>query len=175
MSYRLNGTTETRRAPTLSVPRPTRRRVLRSALGITAVAVGADLFQPSRHRLVFADDGGPGNPGTVVVAWNEVALQAIRASHPTPPVAARALAILHTCMYDAWAAYAPVALGTRLGEFCAVQLPNTRQQTRRRRSATPRPRPRALSVQSLPSAGHTDPGIQRSPHRHPESDRRVLG
>ncbi len=115
MSYRLDGTTEPRHAPTLSVPRLTRRRVLRSALGITAVAVGADLFQPSRHQLVFADDGGPGNPGTVVVAWNEVALQAIRATHPTPPVAARALAILHTCMYDAWAAYTPVALGTRLG------------------------------------------------------------
>lgn len=30
---------------------------------------------------------------------------------------ARALAILHTCIYDAWAAYDPLALGTRLDEF----------------------------------------------------------
>jgi hypothetical protein len=29
---------------------------------------------------------------------------------------ARALAILHTCIYDAWAAYDPVAMGTRLGD-----------------------------------------------------------
>jgi hypothetical protein len=28
---------------------------------------------------------------------------------------ARALAVLHTCIYDAWAAYDPAALGTRLG------------------------------------------------------------
>ena len=29
--------------------------------------------------------------------------------------AARGFAILHTCMYDAWAAYDDVAVGTRLG------------------------------------------------------------
>jgi len=49
---------------------------------------------------------------TTVVQWNNVALQAIRDTHPGPPMAARALAILHTCLYDAWVAYDPVAIGT---------------------------------------------------------------
>jgi hypothetical protein len=35
---------------------------------------------------------------------------------------ARALAIVHTCAYDAWAAYDPVAVGTRLGG--ALRRPN---------------------------------------------------
>jgi len=56
------------------------------------------------------------DPETVVVTWNKAALEAIqRSPHPGPPQMARALAILHTCIYDAWAAYDPVALGTQLG------------------------------------------------------------
>ena len=42
---------------------------------------------------------------TVVVTWNAAALQEVRLSKLGPPLAARALAIAHTCMYDAWAAY----------------------------------------------------------------------
>lgn len=38
---------------------------------------------------------------TNVVRWNEAALEAIRSTHPGPPMVARALAILHTCIYDA--------------------------------------------------------------------------
>lgn len=53
---------------------------------------------------------------TVVVRWNQAALQAVRVSKIGPPMVARALAILHTCMYDAWAAYDPVAVGTALGD-----------------------------------------------------------
>jgi hypothetical protein len=45
-----------------------------------------------------------------------VELQAIRESSLGPPMTARALAIVHTCMYDAWADYDPVAVGTRLGD-----------------------------------------------------------
>ncbi len=52
---------------------------------------------------------------TVVVTWNKATLQAIRDTHPGPPIVARMLAITHTCMYDAWAAYDSVAVGTRLG------------------------------------------------------------
>jgi hypothetical protein len=42
-------------------------------------------------------------------------LQAIRNSGFPPMHVARGLAILHTCIYDAWAAYDSVAVGTRLG------------------------------------------------------------
>lgn len=50
---------------------------------------------------------------SVVTQWNEVALQAIRTTHPGPTVVARALAITHTCMYDAWSAYDQYAKSTR--------------------------------------------------------------
>lgn len=47
--------------------------------------------------------------------WNNAALQAVRDTHPGPPICACALAIVSTCMYDAWAAYDPLAVGTKLG------------------------------------------------------------
>jgi hypothetical protein len=51
----------------------------------------------------------------VVLQWNTAVLRAVRDSRLGPPMVSRALAIVHTCMYDAWAAYEPVAVGTRLG------------------------------------------------------------
>lgn len=54
---------------------------------------------------------------TTVVQWNNAALQAVRDTHPGPPMTARALAMVHTSIYDAWAAYDAVAVGTRLGGF----------------------------------------------------------
>jgi hypothetical protein len=52
---------------------------------------------------------------SVVIRWNEALLQAVRDSKLGPPMVARALAIAHTCVYDAWAAYDHKAVGTRLG------------------------------------------------------------
>src|SRR5262249_9734940 len=52
---------------------------------------------------------------TVVSDWNAAALAEVRLSKALrngPPIVARALAIAHTCMYDAWAAYDDVAVGT---------------------------------------------------------------
>lgn len=51
----------------------------------------------------------------MVVTWNDAALQAIRLTHPGPPMVARMLAITNTCMYDAFAAYDSRALGTQYG------------------------------------------------------------
>src|SRR5688572_3106577 len=53
---------------------------------------------------------------TLVVQWNEVTLQAVRNTRSAPTLSARALAIVHTCIYDAWAAYDPEAIGTRYGD-----------------------------------------------------------
>src|SRR5207244_8911496 len=53
--------------------------------------------------------------GTVVSDWNAAALAEVRLSKSLrngPPMVARALAIAHTCMYDAWAAYDDIAVGT---------------------------------------------------------------
>jgi hypothetical protein len=57
-----------------------------------------------------------GRPGDgVVLQWNEAFLEGVRNSRLGPPMVARALAIAHTCIYDAWAAYDHKAVGTRLG------------------------------------------------------------
>jgi len=50
----------------------------------------------------------------VVIQWDNAALQGIRDAKLGAPVVARALAIVHTCMYDAWAAYDDRAVGTQL-------------------------------------------------------------
>ena len=52
---------------------------------------------------------------SVVIQWNEAFLQAVRGSKLGPPMVARALAIAHTAIYDAWAPYDHRAVGTRLG------------------------------------------------------------
>ena len=51
----------------------------------------------------------------VAVNWNSAVLQGVRNSQIPTPIASRALAIIHTCMYDAWAAYDEKAVGTQLG------------------------------------------------------------
>ncbi len=53
-------------------------------------------------------------PQTVVVQWDNTAIQGVRDAKLGAPMAARALAIVHTCMYDAWAAYDERAVGTQL-------------------------------------------------------------
>jgi hypothetical protein len=46
----------------------------------------------------------------IVLRWNTALLQAVRATNSKPPVVARAIAMVHTAMYDAWAHYDDVAL-----------------------------------------------------------------
>ncbi len=51
---------------------------------------------------------------SIVSDWNQTALIEVRASNQGPTVASRSLAILHTCIYDAWTAYDSTAAGTAL-------------------------------------------------------------
>jgi hypothetical protein len=69
-------------------------------------------FVPS---TALAAPGDPETPASVAVRWNQATLRAIVAGGASPPIAARALAVVHTCMYDAWAAYDDHAEGTVLG------------------------------------------------------------
>ena len=66
--------------------------------------------------LVVAASGSPplSRIENVAISWDEITLQGIRDSRFSAPMAARALAIVHTCMYDAWAAYDERAVGTQL-------------------------------------------------------------
>jgi len=52
---------------------------------------------------------------TIVSDWNNTALAEVRVAKFGPPIVARALAIAHTCMYDAWATYDQYALGAVVG------------------------------------------------------------
>jgi hypothetical protein len=58
-----------------------------------------------------AESQQPSTSDNVVLRWNQVLLHAVRAERFAPTLTARALAITHTCMYDAWAAYDAVAAG----------------------------------------------------------------
>jgi hypothetical protein len=69
----------------------------------------------------------------IVRGWNRLALQAIRCAQPGPLAAARTLAILHTCMYNAWAAYDDRARQTAHG--VAVRLPHAERGTASKASA----------------------------------------
>jgi hypothetical protein len=54
-------------------------------------------------------------PDSVVLRWNAAILEGVRNSTLGPPQVARALAIVHAGIYDAWAAYDRRALGSTLG------------------------------------------------------------
>ena len=49
---------------------------------------------------------------SIVTDWNDIFLQAVRDTKFGPPQTARAGAILHTCIFDAWACYDANAVGT---------------------------------------------------------------
>lgn len=48
----------------------------------------------------------------IAIQWNEAALLSIESCSTSPPLAARALAMLHTAMYDAWSVYEKCAIST---------------------------------------------------------------
>jgi len=50
----------------------------------------------------------------LAIQWDSAALQGVRDARLGAPMVARALAIVHTCMYDAWAAYDERAISTQL-------------------------------------------------------------
>ena len=71
-------------------------------IGLSAPAPGNDLTDPTSNV-------------NVALQWNDKAVSAILATGTPPTVASRALAIVHSAMYDAWAAYDPKAIGSLSG------------------------------------------------------------
>ncbi len=70
---------------------------------------------PTTPALSFAEVAGLEAEWNEALQWNRTALDAVTHGTLGPPMVARALAMVHTAMYDAWAAYDDVAVGTRLG------------------------------------------------------------
>jgi hypothetical protein len=64
------------------------------------------LFTVSANAAVSRND--------VLLTWNSAALRAVRDAKIGAPIAARTLAVVDTCMYDAWAAYDEHAVGTQM-------------------------------------------------------------
>jgi hypothetical protein len=72
-----------------------------------AGAARAASLRPALSAALLGDN--------IVLRWNEAALEGVRQSALGPPMVSRALAVVHTAIFDAWAAYDPQAVGTRLG------------------------------------------------------------
>ncbi|MES3024779.1 MAG: phosphoesterase [Pseudomonadota bacterium] len=96
-----------------------RRSILRLGAGMALASVlaacgSSDSSTPAAPAAAPAPSPAPEQPKAVLF-WNDTALQAIRATKPGPPMAARSLAVLNTAMYDAWSAYDPQAISTQHG------------------------------------------------------------
>src|SRR6266496_3403462 len=92
------------RVKTGIAPRARSARIALAGLSGLALAIYACSDVPTVPRGQAAE--------SVVVKWDQAALAAVRRTHLGPPMVARALAVAHTAMYDAWAAYDGVAVGT---------------------------------------------------------------
>jgi hypothetical protein len=89
--------------------------VLLASLGPLGSAGAADDDDDDRPTAYPLTSFPPSDNDNVVLQWNNEALECIRALRTSPPVNARALFIIHSAVYDAWAAYDARAVGTRLG------------------------------------------------------------
>ena len=96
-----------------SIRRRTGWLVAGVVLGATSCA--RDAVSPYDRGRAAAPQDVAATTDNVAIQWDNAALQAIRVAKLGPPIVARALAIVHTAMYDAWAAYDDQAVGTRLG------------------------------------------------------------
>jgi hypothetical protein len=93
--------------------------VVLSSFGGVAGAQTAGPPDPDTPGPLYTINGlGPSKGDNVVLRWDEELLQAIRANPggTGPTVTARAIAVAHTSMFDAWAAYDARAVGTRFGD-----------------------------------------------------------
>src|SRR5947209_5188679 len=88
--------------------------------------------------LVPAVAGAQEAGANVAIQWNQAALQGVRDSKLGPPMVSRALAIVHTCMYDAWAAYDPLRSEPGLAGRSGRRRPVGLRRIVPRRSASPR-------------------------------------
>jgi hypothetical protein len=101
-----------------------KHRLATTLLVVAALVVATLASVTTIARPALAAAGGPwpidtyGLPratDSVILKWDEQLLSVIRAypAQTGPTITARALGVLHTATYDAWAAYDPTAKGTR--------------------------------------------------------------
>ena len=96
------------------------------AAWLAVAAIGGLMLVIDGPAPVSAKDEGAKQPAngtqtkSAAYEWLDIALEATAREHervaPRPTVGSRMLAIIVTCMYDAWAAYDDKAVGTRWGD-----------------------------------------------------------
>jgi hypothetical protein len=92
-------------------PLKSRRRLWITLATTTTLSLATTATTALAHTDARHDHGRD----NVVLRWNQAGLDAIINSRLGPPMVARAMAVLHTCVYDAWAAYDRRAAGTGFG------------------------------------------------------------
>jgi hypothetical protein len=111
--------------PTAADPLISRRTLLGATAGVlaaAAVTVGGTPAWAAETRTGRRAPGSQGGDPSVVVRWNQATMDAILAKYRATgavfgpaTVNARSLAVVHNCIYDAWACYDGRAVGTRFG------------------------------------------------------------
>ncbi|MCG5057350.1 MAG: calcium-binding protein [Limnoraphis sp. WC205] len=71
-----------------------------------------ELILDPEHQGVSLNDPSP----TISVLWDKAAQQAVIETKVGPTIASRAYGMVHTGMFDAWAAYDETAIATQLGD-----------------------------------------------------------
>jgi hypothetical protein len=113
---------------------PERRTPVMRILTLILLVTLATCLPPTTQPA-HADDSRDGlrhRRQSIVINWNDAMLEAVRRTRLGPTIVARTLAVVHTCMYDAWAAYDERALGTEFGG--ALRRPH-RERTRANKEA----------------------------------------
>lgn len=106
--------------------RVSRRVFLKTGLGVAVLSTGAGTFFGLERAFTHA---ATSSSTDVVIQWNNAVLQAIRNVNPGPTIASRALAITHTCMYDAWTAYDANAVPTQANGISKTSLATSNMPT----------------------------------------------
>ncbi len=102
-----------------------KRTTVSSLLSIGLALAGILVSLPAKAiDFTLRDDA------TVVAKWNQASLQAIGNTDLGPTPASRSLALVHTSIFDAWAAYDPVAISTRLGDSLQVSPERITQENK---------------------------------------------
>jgi len=76
---------------------------------VALLIFGVFAFADARRAIA-----GPSSTPNDVAEWSNAAFQGVRDAKLGAPMVSRALAIVHTCMYDAWSAYDERAIGTQM-------------------------------------------------------------
>ena len=71
-----------------------------------------ELILNSDSQLVTVDDPSP----SISVLWDRAVQEAVINTAPGPTIASRAYSMVHTAIFDAWAAYDLTAIATQLGD-----------------------------------------------------------